>query len=83
MSKNRAIEVLRAFFKVSNAAFEFKNSIETPSSGRIEINKMHPLHKSALIEIEKENPDMLLIDRLLAEMEITERENKQKSEGLS
>ena len=65
------IKTLRTFFRISNAAFEFHNSIQLALSGYIVPNKMQQLHKLALVEIEKKNPDLSLIDKLLAEMEIT------------
>lgn len=66
---DKKIPQLRTFFRISNAAFEFQNSIQLAISGHIEPNEMQQLHKVALFEIEKENPDLLLIDNLLAEME--------------
>lgn len=72
------IKTLRAFFRISNAAFEFKNAIQLALSGHIVPSKMHQLHKLALVEIEKENPDLSLIEKLLAEMENTAEQMKQK-----
>lgn len=66
---DKKIPQLRTFFRISNAAFEFQNSIQLAISGHIEPNEMQQLHKVALFEIEKENPDLSLIDNLLAEME--------------
>lgn len=60
---------LRTFFRVSNAAFDFTNAIQSAFNGIITPNKMQQLHKLALEEIEKENPDLLKIDNLLVEME--------------
>lgn len=65
------IKTLRTIFKVSNAVFEFQNSIQLSVSGYISISKMHQLHKKALNELEKENPDLSIIDNLMLEMEIT------------
>jgi hypothetical protein len=70
------IKILRTFFRISNAAFEFQNSIQLAIGGHITPNKMQQLHKIALVEIEKENPDLSLIDNLLAEMEKTAEVNK-------
>lgn len=72
------IKTLRTFFRVSNAAFEFQNSIQLATLGYIPLNKMQQLHKLALVEIEKENPDLSLIDKLLAEMESTAEQMKPK-----
>ena len=73
------IKTLRTFFRVSNAAFEFQNSIQLAIGGHVTPNKMQQLHKIALVEIEKENPDLSLIDNLLAEMETTAEVNKPKT----
>ena len=70
------IKTLQTFFRISNAVFEFQNSIQLVIGGHITPNKMQQLHKIALVEIEKENPDLSLIDNLLAEMEITAEANK-------
>jgi len=66
---DKKIKTLRMFFRVSNAAFEFQNSIQLAISGHITPSKMHQLHKLALVEIEKENPDLSIIVNLLEEME--------------
>jgi hypothetical protein len=63
------IQELRTFFRVSNATFDFLNSIKLAFKGKVIPNKMHQLHKIALEEIEKENPDLIKMDNLLAEME--------------
>lgn len=65
------IKTLRTFFRISNATFEFQNSIQLVLLGYIVPNKMQQLLKLALVEIEKENPDLSLIDKLLAEIKIT------------
>ena len=75
---DNTIKTLRTFFRVSNAAFEFQNSIQLALLGYIVPNKMHQLHKLALVEIERETPDLSLIDKLLAEMESTAKQIKQK-----
>ena len=72
------IKTLRTFFRVSNAAFEFQNSIQLAFSGHIVPSKMQQLYKLALVEIEKETPNLSLIDKLLAEMEITAEQMKPK-----
>jgi len=74
------IKKLRTFFIISNAAFEFydsiHDSIQLSFSRHIAPSKMHQLHKMALVEIEKENPDLSLIDKLLSEMESTAKNGK-------
>jgi len=66
---DKKILQLRTFFRVSNAAFDFANSIQSAFNGIALPNKMQQLHKIALDEIEKENPDLSKIDNLLAKME--------------
>lgn len=67
MDKN--ISQLRTFFRVSNATFDFMNAIKSAFNKVVTTTKMQSLHKLALDEIEKENPDLSKIDNLLAEME--------------
>lgn len=75
---DKKIKALRTFFRISNAAFEFQNSIQLAFSGHIAPNKMHQLHKLALVEIEKKTPDLSLIDKLLIEMESEAEQMKPK-----
>lgn len=71
------IKTLRTFFRVSNAVFEFQNSIQLAFSGHIVPTKMQQLHKMALIEIEKEKPDLSIIDNLFDEMQKLAESNSQ------
>ena len=73
---NKKISQLRTFFRVSNAAFDFANAIQSSVNGIIAPNKMQQLHKLALMEIEKENPDFSKIDNLLSEMQSLAELNK-------
>jgi hypothetical protein len=66
---DKKISQLRTFFRVSNAAFDFTNAIQSAFNGIVTPTKMQQLHKIALEEIEKENPDLSKIDNYLAEME--------------
>jgi len=66
---NKTVEKLRTFFKITNAAFDFMQAIQSATNTPIFANKMHQLHKLALIEIEKDAPNLAFIDALLAEME--------------
>ena len=72
---DKKILQLRTFFRVSNAVFECANSIQSICNVIALPNKMQQLHKIALDEIEKENPDLSKIDNLLAEMESLAEEN--------
>jgi hypothetical protein len=73
---NKKISQLRTFFRVSNATFDFANDIQSSVNGIIAPNKMQQLHKLALMEIEKENPDFSKIDNLLSEMQSLAELNK-------
>jgi hypothetical protein len=73
---NKKISQLRTFFRVSNATFDFANAIQSSVNGIIAPNKMQQLHKLALMEIEKENPDFSKIDNLLSEMQSLAELNK-------
>jgi hypothetical protein len=65
-----SIKALRQFFTVTVAAFEFGNVIRgLYSKDPVTELKMHTLHKQALIELEKDEPNMVLIDKLLEAIE--------------
>ena len=66
----KSINTLRTFFRLSNAVFNFQNNVQLITIGYISKTKMQQLHEIALEEIEKENPDLNKIDRLLQEMEL-------------
>lgn len=68
-------EIFLKVFKTTNAVFEFMETMQLTYNGNILPNKMHQLHKMALKEVEKENPDFTLIDSLIAEMENMGKEN--------
>jgi hypothetical protein len=74
---DKKISQLRTFFRVSNAAFDFINVIQSAFNGIVTPTKMQQLHKIALEEIEKENPDLSKIDNLLFEMENLAEANSQ------
>lgn len=77
------IEQLRVFFRASNAMFDFKSKINE-AFGVADIgSEMQELHRVALIEVEKENPDMVVLDALLDKMEkLAERQAVAKAEKL-
>lgn len=64
------IKTLRMAFRISNATFSMLKFAQTISSGKTEITEMQKLHEKALIEIEKEKPNMLLIQILILEMKM-------------
>ena len=69
MNKAIPVQKLRTFFRISNAVFDCANVVQLAFYGNIFPSKMKHLHKIALEEIEKENPDLLKINKLLTEME--------------
>ena len=74
---NNKLYYLRTFFKVSNAAFDCAMIMSAAFGGKSVVTPMHELHKLALIEIEKETPDLLIIDKYLYQMELLADENSQ------
>ena len=73
------IETLRKFFRTSNAAFEFMEKIQVIYTNKIIIHSpMRLLHKTALDEIEKDQPDMQIMDNLIEEMERLAEYNRKK-----
>jgi DeoR/GlpR family transcriptional regulator of sugar metabolism len=77
------IKKLKTFFTISNAAFEFTDTVQLTIGGHIHPNKMRLLHKMALEELEKFNPDLSIIDELLAEMESLAEFNSQQKTNLT
>ena len=68
-NQERIVKKLITFFTVSNAAFDFIDKITILATGESKPDQMRDLHRQALTELEKENPDFTLIDRLLEQME--------------
>lgn len=73
------ITSIRRFFKISNAAFEMQQTIAEAFGKRVPRSYMHSLHKIALIEINKKDPNMELINKLLIEMENEAEKNNSKN----
>ncbi len=76
---NQKIEKLILFFKTSTAMFEFMQKIldiHAPNSSNVNRNdKMYSLHKLAIVELEKDKVDLIVLDNLLAEMEKLAEQN--------
>lgn len=72
---NAAIPHLRTFFRISNATFESVRLFTVALGGNPTPSKMEQLHKLALVEIEKEEPDLTIMDHLLSEMELCAGKN--------
>lgn len=66
---DKKIETLRKFFAVTVAAFEMQHTILTAFGYKGTKSYMHLLHINAQEEIEKEHPDLNVIDKYLAMME--------------
>ena len=77
---NKAVNILRKFFQVSTTAFEFQERIVSILVGRTYNGRSHMyiLHIAALDELNKDEPDLKLIDTLLSEMERLAESNKNK-----
>lgn len=76
--KNEPIEVLRKFFAISTAAFEFQQAIIQAVGGKPFQSYMQTLHIQAQTELSKQAPNMELIDNLLSEMEKEAERNSKK-----
>lgn len=73
------LQQLRAFFKISNAAFEFSHTVRNAFGMKpLPASSMHQLHRIALIELEKEEPNLQYVDMLLAQMEQLAEKNAAK-----
>ena len=72
----KKIDLLRRFFTISCAAFEFQQTIVAAFGRRQGKTYMHNLHTQALKELSKENPNLAQIDIYLAEMERVTSDNK-------
>ncbi len=78
--KNKAdekIDALRKFFTITVAAFEMQHTISLAFGYKGHKSYMHLLHINAKEEIEKENPDLNVMDKYLAMMEAACENNPQ------
>ena len=66
---DKTIKQLRLFFRISNASFDVVDAINVHLKNKPKESEMKQLHKIALEEIEKEDPDMKKIYKLLTRME--------------
>ncbi len=76
MEYEKKVKSLRTFFRISNIAFDTVMAMGTVFGGKPVVSSMHQLQRQALEEIEKGNPDLEVIDSLLAEMEELAKANK-------
>lgn len=67
--ENIKIEHLRKVFTISNAAFDFQDTIMATIGLRPNTTAMRMAHKRALMELEKPEPNMVFIEGLLLQME--------------
>lgn len=74
------IQTLKRFFKISNAAFEFKNTLLAALGHHPHPTAMEHLHRMALLELEKEEPNAAFLDGLLFQMEQIAEHNKRESD---
>lgn len=66
---DKHIEHLRMIFRISCAAFDFKNQILAALGKVPPPYHMETLHRLMLMELEKQEPDMSVVHSLLKEME--------------
>ncbi len=75
MKQDKTIKALRAFFRVSNAVFNMHKEISRAFSDHVYEQPMATLHRLALTEIEKERPNMQIMDKYLELMEVEAERN--------
>ncbi|MFO7972890.1 MAG: hypothetical protein R6U40_14240, partial [Desulfobacterales bacterium] len=63
---DKKIDALRKFFTITVAAFEMQHTISLAFGYKGTKSYMHLLHINAKEEIDKENPDLNVIDKYLA-----------------
>lgn len=78
--ENEHIETLKLFFTISNAAFEFQRTTMAALGHVPHPTAMEMLHKMALQELDKPEPNAALLDGLLFQMEQLAEQNKRDSE---
>lgn len=66
---NEKLKNLKMFFIISNASFDLMDAISIETKGYVSFSKMKSLHRIALEELSKDEPNIEKIDRLLFEME--------------
>lgn len=74
----KKITELKTFFTLSNAAFDFTATVHSAFGRKLPVMPMHQLHRLALIELEKEKPNIEYIDTLLFQMEQLAEANASK-----
>lgn len=62
------IKTIRAFFGISVAAFDFARAVASSTDKAQAPSKMESLCRKALIEANKENPDLEFLDAVLFDM---------------
>ena len=62
------IKILRMVFRISCGAFKFMETIQLATIGYIIPNKIKSLHEMALLELEKQDPDLKVIDYFIEEI---------------
>lgn len=77
-TQDKKTELLKTFFGLTCAAFEFARSVRELAGGSGEIEPMHKLHIKALDEAGKEEPNPAAIDALILLMEVQAFENAKK-----
>lgn len=83
MADAKKLKSLRTFFTISVAAFDFASTMQSMFSTKpFPENPMIVLHRAALTEIMKPEPDLLCIDNLLMQMiQLAEQNSKTIENG--
>jgi hypothetical protein len=77
---NKAHKTLKQFFTVTTASFTMMSSVSAAFGHKPQPTAMEMLHRMALAELEKEEPNSALLDGLLFQMEQLAEQNKRASD---
>lgn len=80
---NKAHKTLKQFLTITTAAFTMMSSVSAAFGHRVQPTAMEMLHRMALAELEKDEPNAALLDGLLFQMEQLAEQNKRESEEIN
>lgn len=69
MEQQSKIKAMRAFFGISVASFDFARAVASFTDKAQAPSKMESLHRKALVEASKENPDLEFLESIIFDMQ--------------
>lgn len=78
MELSLKINQLRIFFNFSVACFDFQRAVSNIFKTPNKLSEMYELHLKAKSELDKENPDLQVVESLLIDMENLAEKNSKK-----